>query len=856
MLRIFFFLIITIPAFSQPSGNAAMDRMEKKGKWTKVEHTLFKLLSKDSINPEARYLFSLYYFSTKNPLYNLDSAYVYSKQAWSDFQSSSLKDRERLKKDEIDSLSLNGLIQKIDITSFETSKRLNSENSYQHFIDLHKNAIQIAAAIELRDEVAFLNALQFNTWTSFLKYINKYPSSLRIKEAQIRYDRLLFEDKTRDHSLLSYIKFLEDFPLTPYKVQTEEAILELSTATGSPESFLWFIENYSAGYATTKAKNILYKMQSSDEEYFFDTSWRTDSLKSVERLNEFYLVPVIKSGKYGFMDEVGNEIIAPVFGAIYQDYRCGEIRDRLLITSSGLIARDGHLVWNGHVSESKDIGNGFLLITSDSSNLVIHESGFRIGLKVNSALTIANRFIALENNKKWSLFSLTGKQLLPFSYDEISFIDSLIILNRSGKKIVTTPSRIANVSEKLILSEEFVFDDIRRWGPQHYLVRNGLLEGVLDARLNFIIPLERQHLRRMSFGFIHGSNDKMLIKGISKLENIIYKNVTEQGGWLRLQSSENRYQLYDKALDRMVQGDSIWFQGQMAFVETGDSINAFMPTGQKISFSLNTLFQFLEYGDSSAWLILEEKKRKVVYDAVSGIRLFSIDIDQLEPIAKNIFLATRAGKKGLLSESGKILLPIEYDAIVHSDSVGFSILKDRKFGRYELKSKVFISPLYDRNIKSYDRQLKIAFKENGYGFIHLNGKSLGTFEWEEIKYWNDSIALVKKNSQWLLINIHTSKIQLDRIRNYVVVKDSPLEKIFIVRQDNAFGVISSIHGVVIPIQYSDVINLGSKDMPLYFTERNIKEAAISVVVYFDYQGKVIRKQAMESDEFDRISCNH
>ncbi len=78
---------------------------------------------------------------------------------------------------------------------------------------------------------------------------------------------------------------------------------------------------------------------------------------------------------------------------------------------------------------------------------------------------------------------------------------------------------------------------------------------------------------------------------------------------------------------------------------------------------------------------------------------------------------------------------------------------------------------------------------------------------------------------------------LDRIKNYAVVKDSPEEKVFIIRQDNSFGVISSIRGTIIPIQYSDVINLGSKDTPLYFTERNIEEARISVVIYFDHQGK-------------------
>ncbi len=75
-------------------------------------------------------------------------------------------------------------------------------------------------------------------------------------------------------------------------------------------------------------------------------------------------------------------------------------------------------------------------------------------------------------------------------------------------------------------------------------------------------------------------------------------------------------------------------------------------------------------------------------------------------------------------------------------------------------------------------------------------------------------------------------------------------------RENAFGVISNRRGIVVPMQYSDIVNLGSKEVPLYFTERHIEEAGISVVVYYDSFGKIIRKQAMEADEFEKIYCGN
>jgi len=77
-----------------------------------------------------------------------------------------------------------------------------------------------------------------------------------------------------------------------------------------------------------------------------------------------------------------------------------------------------------------------------------------------------------------------------------------------------------------------------------------------------------------------------------------------------------------------------------------------------------------------------------------------------------------------------------------------------------------------------------------------------------------------------------------------------------VRQDNATGIISNRRGIIIPFKYSDIINLGTAEDPLYFTERHIEEAAISVVVYYDKHGKIIRRLAMETDEFEKIVCDN
>src|SRR6185295_7069448 len=141
--------------------------------------------------------------------------------------------------------------------------------------------------------------------------------------------------------------------------------------------------------------------------------------------------------------------------------------------------------------------------------------------------------------------------------------DSLIVMEQNGKKLLTTPYRLIRDMDRTDGKEVFVFDDVKRWGSQHYWVRNGLLEGVIDANLRYIIPLDRQLLRKTAFGFLREKEKRLFIQGIKPLENKAYQSVFEQANWIRMQTPSGRYVLYEKTLGQSVEGDSAWFQRQI-----------------------------------------------------------------------------------------------------------------------------------------------------------------------------------------------------------------------------------------------------------------------------------------------------
>ena len=850
-------MAILCPAdlIAQSSPASALNRIQKAN-WIKAEQQLKKTLKKDTLNPEARYVYSLLFFTDTYPRYNLDSAYKHALASLSDFQKSTIRQKEKMKRFPLDSAILVNLRKKIDSVAFERAKKINTVNSYQFFSDQFTFASQQSAAIELRDEVAFLDALKINTYKTFKDYVIQYPSSHRKVEAEQRYEKLLFDDRTRDGKLKSYRNFLTDYPLTTYRGDAEEFIFEISTASGKPDDFAQFISSYPASYSRKKSEDILYHLQRSDEHPTEHLSL-TDSLKRISVLEKGYWVPVMKNEKFGFMDQDGKETIAPRFDFIYDEYKCGEIRTDYVITSDGIFSRSEELIFKGITEEVIELGLGFLKVQDSTCFHVVHKSGFKLNsICLEDAKLVANRFIAYQVNSKWGLMALTGKIVLPVEFEDIYSLEQIIVLVKSGKRSLKTPEQIASLADKNLFAESIVFDVIRQLDSSTYLVKNGSLEGTIDSHLEFIIPLDRHVLTKTPYGYVAKKNETFRVIGIAdELADQQYDEIRFYENWLSLKNETGQH-LYSipKKENIAIELDSIWFLNRLAFGLKEDTLHVFLNSGVHSVFSAQSDFQFIKSSGIELFFHTQEKSVRNVYDAATGIRMFQLNFDEIEYFGDQIFMITYKGKKGLVQSDGKSVLPIEYSQIVIAQNNYASLFKDKKFGLYDLKNRRLIKPLFESNVKPFRENIYVTSKEGRFGFIDADAKPLGKFEFDEVIEWNDSTALVKRNFQWLIYNWRTGKIHVDMIRDYRMVLNDAEERIMIAHQGTAYGVISNRLGIVVPCTFSDIVNIGSNEYPLYFTEKNVEEAEIYVVIYYNKLGEQLRRQVFEKVEYEEIYC--
>lgn len=855
--RIFFLLLLSCGCHWLVAQDSWVRQAQSKmqdGKWSAAKELLTRAIQKDSMHLEAKLTLAQWFFATANPSAQIDSAYRSIRLAQSAFSRSTPKQRERLAKDKIDETLLVKFRTQVDSAAFERAKKINSEESYQFFIANYSQASQKIDAIELRDEVSYLDALKKNTWQAFADYFQRYPFSARAGEAQKKYHTLLFQEKTRDRKVESYQSFVREFPSSPYLKEANHQIFEISTAGGSIESFNNYFQQ-GGDYENKKmARNIALHLLISQEQPI--PRWfLNDSVQQVLDANRGFWIPFLQNNRYGFLDSLGKEVVAPQFTSIDEDVRCSSIHEDVLITSAGLLNRTGRLI-SSFYPYTKDIGSGFWFVGDSLCRKVIHKSGQVIIADCLQEARVIGSFLTVKAKGAWAIYTLTGRQLIPPSFDSVEYMEGVYALTRLEKKTLVTASELASIANGQPLKQERVFDEVKMLSKDRLLVRMGALEGILDGELQFVVPLARQSMTLANYGVVRKVNEKYSISGVaSNLDNQLWDKITQYQKWLVLQASGQLkvYDLNTKSI-RSTSADSIWFKGGLLFLRERDSVRVFSNASQSLALPLDHRIHFIPSKDSVSYFFTEGKGKKTVYDLAHGKKLFVLDFSKIESVGKNLFLISRKTKTGLANLDGKVILPVEYDAVVQTVAGFFSLWKDKKFGLFDATTNKILKPQFDRNVQVIDQQRCIAYKASRYAVIDWQAKPLTPFEFEEVQVVNEKLVWIKKANQWTLLDLTTNQKRIDPVDQFRIIGRLQDELVFLVSKNKEEGVYSTQKGLVVPIRFSYVANVGKEDFPIYLTDKEVREANVHVVIYYDQSGHFLRKQVYEEAEFERLIC--
>lgn len=185
-------------------------------------------------------------------------------------------------------------------------------------------------------------------------------------------------------------------------------------------------------------------------------------------------------------------------------------------------------------------------------------------------------------------------------------------------------------------------------------------------------------------------------------------------------------------------------------------------------------------------------------------------IDEVEEHAADLFVIVKDDKYGLLQESGKLLIPCEYDTITLET-------------RYEGQWYEGIDYAYKLAILKRNGKVAIADEE---------GKIIVPFDYDDAKAVNKSVAAVSQNGLWGWVSTKTGQLLQEPKFEYVTnfYNDDFVE----VRNGEKAGLARSNGELIIPVQYDDYMRI------LYYGKEVRFEANIADNSYvFDTTGRVI-----------------
>ncbi len=853
-----FLLLSYTDCFADPVSRAL--KALAKGKHQQVESVLNKSLEKYSINPGARYAYSMLYLDSTYTNYNLDSAHFFIEQALVDAQAPDSLGGLMLAKT---SATIDQLIDqkaRVDKTAFSRAVENNTISSFQYFIDVFDNAPQLANAISRRDQLAFEQASAEDTYQAYESFMNQYPEALQIGLARERYNILVFESKTANGNLHQFVEFLKQHPDSPYREQAEWQIFQLGTLSDEKASYKQFKKEYPDSRYARLSDDILYHI---DKDLFVNENQVSDSLKKAYKLESTSMIPVYENNRYGFIDHFGNDLIPPSFDSIPENYLCqlldedvlqAFVNDRLV-----LMGRNQKILWDNPYNQVKDLGRGMMEIKVGNKYGVIHKSGWKVlDIDYDQIKLLGDSFLAIRNGSLWGIASMAGRIIVPLKFTSIESQGAFILLEDQQWAVTTKRHLIESFESGLGFN--LAYQDWELISHHYLMVFSDKKEGLFDSDLNTIIPLSEHEIHELDSAawFVKTAHGTVRFYGnqLKAIPADRYQDFISNQHFIGLQRSPH-WEVWGRSVLNPINQDtydSVSTLGpHLMILNSQGKSSVLFKNGVVLDLNPGDRLKLIRDANQSKGFLQIASKggKRDIYD-LEGNRVYQTWYYEVSPLTEELFIIEKNGLKGVVDLSGKVLLKPAYQAIVADSVSHISLLQRGKFGYFNPEGGL-IKPQYESRLTFFDEGVLLSSKRGKQGLVNYQNKTILPFEYDQVHSWSDSTVFVKKGPIWQVVKCFGGDIEFDNITGVEWIQGSSGQKA-VIKTSEGYGLLDSEKGMLLNPGFDDIINLGTEKEPVFFTEKYIPEADYYVVIYYNQNMDVIRKQVFDSGNYDQVYC--
>lgn len=381
---------------------------------------------------------------------------------------------------------------------------------------------------------------------------------------------------------------------------------------------------------------------------------------------------------------------------------------------------------------------------------------------VNEYLRLLNDdLLPVYNGKQWGYIDSDGKQVIDFAYDSVGyFVDGIAMVKPSGSKIsfITAAGRPTG----------------NKWFTKGYDYQNGLLVvednakwGAVNYLSDVIIPFEFDSISLFNADYAAVvKNRQLCIYNIkTKQYSQPFASIDYVGANLCTIADSGKYRLYN-LLSGLMSPPYEW----IGFEESG-----LLRAKQNGLFGvINTLgqvvipFAYNKLSEPSGGMYIGVKEKTtprnttLIFNFISANG--SITHEETYTNATPFFVSTNLndtlsivtykGLQGMVNKRGRVVVPLNYEAILpFADSLApFS--KGGKWGYINTSFKTVIKPTY-LSAEPFNKGLAIVETEEGYSLIDIKGTTRKLPTAQAAEWFNDDFLLLTIDEKYKLFNPFT-----------------------------------------------------------------------------------------------------
>jgi hypothetical protein len=527
-----------------------------------------------------------------------------------------------------------------------------------------------------------------------------------------------------------------------------------------------------------------------------------------------------------------------------------------------------------HYDAIEELEKPLLRVVQQGKQGLIHEGGFAILPPRFDSLEVLNDFLIKTTlNGKQGLTTMNGHTLFEPDFDEISSLGATFVRFRKGGKyaLLSNPQLLPKNARTAAAAPDFRYEKAAWVRSGFVRVFDGQTETILNAQLKPILPPQQKNIAELPSAWLtQDSTGYRLwsLQGAPFLDSTgkspVFERVIARDGFYGVKTggqwgvlNQNGKSYVPCTYDTLsLIGNNLFLLSKKKNTWLHTSSRKLVNVADIRSFQLRPTEPDKSPETARMYLMLENRSGKQALYTTTGKQLLPFWYESIRVLGPNLFLVEAGHKAALKDSLNKLLLPLTYDGLNPMRKGFVATLKNKKFGAYHPDKKMTIPPQYESLLQFYDTEgtLFIARKNGLFGLIDRTNKEKAPFRFEDIRFWLQTVALVKENGQWRLYDLVNKIYFLQPFDEISYVQSNESEIVLKVYVNRKYGILSNRRGPIIPAEYDDLGNAGDEMVPFYVAEKQIKTASVYLLFYFDQNGKPLRKQLFSEEVYEKIVC--